>query len=174
MGRISRSCRGKTSKRPSTRIQSRTRILNRRSSILSALRRRRRRRRWADLSAQPSWIHYLAWTTRRNTKSFQSASDSRQGCTLRKFNQILLAPGHQKPGTFESEDKLNGRMMLNGKRPRRYVITKRKNCLSPTSITFRSPPIRTPRSRSRARRSVNRPSRLRRRSSNSQAPHPRL
>ena len=72
--------------------------------------------------------HYLAyWTTRPDYEVFFRALPilGKDG-TLAKIQKENPAAGHvfAKTGTFGSEDKLNGRGMLNGKGLAGYVTTK--------------------------------------------------
>jgi dihydroorotase/N-acyl-D-amino-acid deacylase len=83
---------------------------------------------WADLFSPDFIVHYLTyWTTRPDYEVFFKALPilGKDG-TLAKIQ--INSPGaghvHAKTGTFGSEDKLNGKMMLNGKGLAGYVITK--------------------------------------------------
>ncbi len=83
---------------------------------------------WADLFSPDFMVHYLAyWTTRPDYEVFFKALPilGKDG-TLAKIQPNSPGAGHvhAKTGTFGSEDKLNGRMMLNGKGLAGYVITK--------------------------------------------------
>ena len=83
---------------------------------------------WADLFSPDFMVHYLTyWTTRPDYEVFFKALPilGKDG-TLAKIQ--INSPGaghvHAKTGTFGSEDKLNGKLMLNGKGLAGYVITK--------------------------------------------------
>jgi PBP4 family serine-type D-alanyl-D-alanine carboxypeptidase len=83
---------------------------------------------WADLFSPDFICHYLAyWKTRPDFDLFFKALPilGRDG-TLAKIQVENPAAGHvfAKTGTFGSEDRLNGRMMLNGKGLAGYVLTK--------------------------------------------------
>jgi len=83
---------------------------------------------WADLFSPDFMCHYLAyWTTRPDYEVFFHALPvlGKDG-TLAKIQKDNPGAGHvfAKTGTFGSEDKLNGRGMLNGKGLAGYVITK--------------------------------------------------
>ena len=83
---------------------------------------------WADLFSPDFMVHYLAyWSTRPDYQVFFKALPilGRDG-TLAKIQITSPGAGHvfAKTGTFGSEDKLNGKMMLNGKGLAGYVITK--------------------------------------------------
>ncbi len=83
---------------------------------------------WADLFSPDFMVHYLAyWTTRPDYEVFSRALPilGKDG-TLAKIQKDSPAAGHvfAKTGTFGSEDKLGGKMMLNGKGLAGYVITK--------------------------------------------------
>ncbi len=83
---------------------------------------------WADLFSPAFMVHYLTyWTTRPDYEVFFKALPilGKDG-TLAKIQPNSPGAGHvhAKTGTFGSEDKLNGRMMLNGKGLAGYVITK--------------------------------------------------
>jgi PBP4 family serine-type D-alanyl-D-alanine carboxypeptidase len=83
---------------------------------------------WADLFSPDFICHYLAyWKTRPDFDLFFKALPilGRDG-TLAKIQVENPAAGHvfAKTGTFGSEDRLNGRMMLNGKGLAGYVQTK--------------------------------------------------
>src|SRR3989454_4077086 len=83
---------------------------------------------WADLFSPDFMVHYLAyWTTRPDYQAFFKALPilGKDG-TLAKIQPSSPGAGHvfAKTGTFGSEDKLNGKMMLNGKGLAGYVITK--------------------------------------------------
>jgi len=83
---------------------------------------------WADLFSPDFMVHYLTyWTTRPDYEVFFKALPilGKDG-TLAKIQPNSPGAGHvhAKTGTFGSEDKLNGRMMLNGKGLAGYVITK--------------------------------------------------
>lgn len=83
---------------------------------------------WADLFSPEFICQYLTyWTTRPDYDTFFRALPilGKDG-TLVKIQKANPAAGHvfAKTGTFGSEDKLNGKMMLNGKGLAGYVITK--------------------------------------------------
>jgi N-acyl-D-amino-acid deacylase len=83
---------------------------------------------WADLFSPDFMVHYLThWTTRPDYQVFFNALPilGKDG-TLAKIQTNSPGAGHvfAKTGTFGSEDKLNGKMMLNGKGLAGYVITK--------------------------------------------------
>lgn len=83
---------------------------------------------WADLFSPDFMVHYLAyWTTRPDYQIFFKALPilGKNG-TLAKIQVNSPAAGHvfAKTGTFGSEDKLNGKLMLNGKGLVGYEITK--------------------------------------------------
>src|SRR6266852_4435589 len=83
---------------------------------------------WADLFSPDFMVHYLTyWSTRPDYDVFFKALPilGKDG-TLAKIQPNSPGAGHvhAKTGTFGSEDKLNGRMMLNGKGLAGYVITK--------------------------------------------------
>jgi len=83
---------------------------------------------WADLFSPDFMCHYMAyWATRPDYEVFFHALPilGRDG-TLAKIQQQNPGAGHvfAKTGTFGSEDRLNGRGMLNGKGLTGYVITK--------------------------------------------------
>jgi N-acyl-D-amino-acid deacylase len=83
---------------------------------------------WADLFSPDFMVHYLTyWTTRPEYQVFFKALPilGKDG-TLAKIQTQSPGAGHvfAKTGTFGSEDKLNGKMMLNGKGLAGYVITK--------------------------------------------------
>src|SRR5207248_7488434 len=83
---------------------------------------------WADLFSADFMVHYLTyWTTRPDYQVFFKALPilGKDG-TLAKIQTNSPGAGHvfAKTGTFGSEDKLNGMMMLNGKGLAGYVITK--------------------------------------------------
>jgi PBP4 family serine-type D-alanyl-D-alanine carboxypeptidase len=83
---------------------------------------------WADLFAPDFICHYLAyWKTRPDFDLFFKALPilGKDG-TLAKIQVQNPAAGHvfAKTGTFGSEDRLNGKMMLNGKGLAGYVQTK--------------------------------------------------
>src|SRR5205807_1334511 len=74
---------------------------------------------WADLFSPDFMVHYLTyWTTRPDYQVFFNALPilGKDG-TLAKIQTNSPGAGHvfAKTGTFGSEDKLNGMMMLNGK-----------------------------------------------------------
>ncbi len=83
---------------------------------------------WADLFSPDFMVHYLAyWATRPDYPFFFKALPilGKDG-TLSKIQTNSPGAGHvfAKTGTFDSEDKLNGKMMLNGKGLAGYVLTK--------------------------------------------------
>ncbi len=83
---------------------------------------------WADLFSPDFMVHYLTyWTTRPDYEVFFKALPilGKDG-TLAKIQTSSPGAGHvfAKTGTFGSEDKLNGKLMLNGKGLVGYVITK--------------------------------------------------
>jgi len=82
---------------------------------------------WADLFSPDFVCNYLTyWTTRPDYPIFFKALPilGKDG-TLAKIQTASPGAGHvfAKTGTFDSEDKLNGKMMLNGKGLAGYVIT---------------------------------------------------
>src|SRR5215472_7260278 len=83
---------------------------------------------WADLFTPDFMVHYLTyWTTRPDYELFFKALPvlGKDG-TLAKIQVDSPGAGHvfAKTGTFGSEDKLNSKLMLNGKGLVGYVITK--------------------------------------------------
>jgi D-alanyl-D-alanine carboxypeptidase/D-alanyl-D-alanine-endopeptidase (penicillin-binding protein 4) len=83
---------------------------------------------WADLFTPDFMCHYLAyWKTRPDFDLFFAGLPvlGKDG-TLAKIQTDSPAAGHvfAKTGTFGSEDKLNGRLMLNGKGLAGFVETK--------------------------------------------------
>ncbi len=83
---------------------------------------------WADLFTPDFICHYLAyWKTRPDFPIFFKGLPilGKDG-TLAKIQTANPAAGHifAKTGTFGSEDKLNGRTILNGKGLGGYVMTK--------------------------------------------------
>ena len=83
---------------------------------------------WADLFSPDFMIHYLTyWTTRPDYQVFLSALPvlGKDG-TLATIQKESSGAGHvfAKTGTFTSEDKLNGKGMLNAKGLVGYVTTK--------------------------------------------------
>jgi D-alanyl-D-alanine carboxypeptidase/D-alanyl-D-alanine-endopeptidase (penicillin-binding protein 4) len=83
---------------------------------------------WADLFSPEFMCQYLSyWTTRPDYDVFFRALPilGKDG-TLAKIQISNPGAGHvfAKTGTFDSEDKLNGKGMLNGKGLAGYVITK--------------------------------------------------
>ncbi len=83
---------------------------------------------WADLFTPDFIVHYLTyWTTRPDYQVFFHALPilGKDG-TLAKIQKTSPGAGHvfAKTGTFGSEDKLNSKLMLNGKGLVGYVITK--------------------------------------------------
>ncbi|HYK39099.1 MAG TPA: D-alanyl-D-alanine carboxypeptidase/D-alanyl-D-alanine-endopeptidase [Candidatus Eremiobacteraceae bacterium] len=83
---------------------------------------------WADLFSPEFICTYLAyWTTRADYDVFfRSLPILGKDGTLAKIQKTNPGAGHvfAKTGTFDSEDKLNGKGMLNGKGLAGYVITK--------------------------------------------------
>ena len=82
---------------------------------------------WADLFSPDFMVHYLTyWTTRSEYPVFFKALPilGKDG-TLAKIQTANPGAGHvfAKTGTFDSEDRVNGRLMLNGKGLAGYVIT---------------------------------------------------
>jgi PBP4 family serine-type D-alanyl-D-alanine carboxypeptidase len=82
---------------------------------------------WADLFSPDFMVHYLTyWTTRPEYPVFFKALPilGRDG-TLAKIQTANPGAGHvfAKTGTFGSEDRVNGKLMLNGKGLAGYVIT---------------------------------------------------
>jgi len=83
---------------------------------------------WADLFSPDFIVHYMIyWSTRPDYQVFFKGLPilGKDG-TLAKIQVNSAAAGHvfAKTGTFGSEDKLNSKMMLNGKGLAGYVITK--------------------------------------------------
>jgi len=83
---------------------------------------------WADLFTPDFMCHYLAyWKTRPDFDLFFAGLPvlGKDG-TLAKIQTDSPAAGHvfAKTGTFGSEDKLNGRLMLNGKGLAGFLQTK--------------------------------------------------
>ncbi len=83
---------------------------------------------WADLFTPDFMVHYMKyWSTRPDFQTFFKALPilGKDG-TLAKIQVNSPGAGHvfAKTGTFGSEDKLNGKMMLNGKGLVGFVITK--------------------------------------------------
>lgn len=83
---------------------------------------------WADLFSPDFMCHYLAyWKTRPDFSVFFAGLPilGKDG-TLAKIQKDNLGAGHvfAKTGTFASEDRLNLRLMLNGKGLAGYVMTK--------------------------------------------------
>jgi len=83
---------------------------------------------WADLFSPDFMVHYLAyWATRPDYQDFFKALPvlGKDG-TLAKIQTNSPGAGHvfAKTGTFGSDDKLGGKMMLNGKGLAGYVIAK--------------------------------------------------
>jgi len=83
---------------------------------------------WADLFSPDFMIHYLTyWTTRPDYQIFLKALPvlGKDG-TLATIQKNSAGAGHvfAKTGTFGSEDKLNGKGMLNAKGLAGYVTTK--------------------------------------------------
>jgi dihydroorotase/N-acyl-D-amino-acid deacylase len=89
---------------------------------------------WADLFSPDFIVTYLTyWTTRPDYDVFFKALPilGKDG-TLAKIQTNSPGAGHvhAKTGTFGSEDKLNGKLMLNGKGLAGYVITKAREKLA--------------------------------------------
>src|SRR5215472_12572679 len=83
---------------------------------------------WADLFTPDFMVHYLTyWATRPDYEVFFKALPvlGKDG-TLAKIQVDSPGAGHvfAKTGTFGSDDKLNGKLMLNGKGLVGYVVTK--------------------------------------------------
>ena len=83
---------------------------------------------WSDLFSPDFMVHYLTyWTTRSDYPVFFKALPilGKDG-TLAKIQVNSPGAGHvfAKTGTFGSEDRLNSKLMLNGKGLVGYVITK--------------------------------------------------
>jgi D-alanyl-D-alanine carboxypeptidase/D-alanyl-D-alanine-endopeptidase (penicillin-binding protein 4) len=83
---------------------------------------------WADLFSPDFMCHYLSyWKTRPDYQTFFAALPilGKDG-TLAKIQISSAAAGHvfAKTGTFDSEDRLNNKLMLNAKGLAGYVITK--------------------------------------------------
>src|SRR6266853_4841376 len=83
---------------------------------------------WADLFSPDFMVHYLTyWSTRPDYQEFFKALPilGKDG-TLAKIQTNSPGAGHvfAKTGTFGSEDKLGGKMMLNGKGLAGYVLAK--------------------------------------------------
>jgi PBP4 family serine-type D-alanyl-D-alanine carboxypeptidase len=83
---------------------------------------------WADLFSPDFMCHYLAyWKTRPDFPIFFAGLPilGKDG-TLAKIQKDNPGAGHvfAKTGTFAAEDKLNSRLMLNGKGLAGYVMTK--------------------------------------------------
>jgi len=83
---------------------------------------------WADLFSPDFMCHYLAyWTTRPDYDVlFHALPILGKDGTLAKIQQQNPGAGHvfAKTGTYDSGDRLNAKMMLNGKGLVGYVITK--------------------------------------------------
>ena len=83
---------------------------------------------WGDLFSPEFMCSYLAyWSTRPDFDVlFRALPVLGKDGTLAKIQKASPAAGyvHAKTGTFDSEDKLNGKLMLNGKGLAGYVITK--------------------------------------------------
>jgi PBP4 family serine-type D-alanyl-D-alanine carboxypeptidase len=82
---------------------------------------------WADLFSPDFMVHYLTyWTTRPEYPILFKALPvlGRDG-TLAKIQTANPGAGHvfAKTGTYDSEDRVNARLMLNGKGLAGYVIT---------------------------------------------------
>jgi dihydroorotase/N-acyl-D-amino-acid deacylase len=89
---------------------------------------------WADLFTPDFMVQYLTyWTTRPDYEVFFKALPilGKDG-TLAKIQVDSPGAGHvfAKTGTFGSEDKLNSKLMLNGKGLVGYVITKENKRLA--------------------------------------------
>lgn len=84
---------------------------------------------WADLFTPDFVCHYLAyWATRPDySVLFHALPILGKDGTLAKIQTTNPGAGHvfAKTGTFASEDRLNGKTMLNGKGLAGYVITAR-------------------------------------------------
>jgi D-alanyl-D-alanine carboxypeptidase/D-alanyl-D-alanine-endopeptidase (penicillin-binding protein 4) len=83
---------------------------------------------WADLFSPDFMVHYLTyWTTRPDYQVFLKALPvlGKDG-TLATIQKGSAGAGHvfAKTGTFNSEDRLNGKGMLNAKGLAGYVTTK--------------------------------------------------
>jgi PBP4 family serine-type D-alanyl-D-alanine carboxypeptidase len=82
---------------------------------------------WADLFSPDFMCNYLTyWTTRPDyTVFFKALPVLGKDGTLAKIQTANPGAGHvfAKTGTFASEDRLNGNLMLNGKGLAGYVIT---------------------------------------------------
>src|SRR5882724_9541569 len=83
---------------------------------------------WADLFSPDFMVHYLTyWSTRPDYQDFFKALPilGKDG-TLAKIQTNSPGAGRvfAKTGTFGSEDRLGGKMMLNGKGLAGYVLTK--------------------------------------------------
>jgi len=83
---------------------------------------------WADLFSPDFVVHYMIyWSTRPDYQVFFKGLPilGKDG-TLAKIQVNSAGAGHvfAKTGTFGSEDKLNSKMMLNGKGLAGFVITK--------------------------------------------------
>jgi D-alanyl-D-alanine carboxypeptidase/D-alanyl-D-alanine-endopeptidase (penicillin-binding protein 4) len=83
---------------------------------------------WADLFSPDFMVHYLTyWTTHPDYQVFLKALPvlGKDG-TLATIQKGSAGAGHvfAKTGTFNSEDKLNGKGMLNAKGLAGYVTTK--------------------------------------------------
>lgn len=83
---------------------------------------------WADLFSPDFMCHYLVyWKTRPDFATlFAGLPVLGKDGTLAKIQVNAPAAGHvfAKTGTFDSEDRLNAKQMLNGKGLAGYVITK--------------------------------------------------
>jgi D-alanyl-D-alanine carboxypeptidase/D-alanyl-D-alanine-endopeptidase (penicillin-binding protein 4) len=83
---------------------------------------------WADLFSPDFMCHYLAyWKTRPDfTVLYNGLPILGKDGTLAKIQKDNSGAGHvfAKTGTFTAEDKLNSRLMLNGKGLAGYVQTK--------------------------------------------------
>ena len=83
---------------------------------------------WSDLFSPEFMCSYLAyWSTRPDFDVlFRALPILGKDGTLAKIQKENPGAGHvfAKTGTYDSEDKLNGKLMLNGKGLAGYVITK--------------------------------------------------
>src|SRR5262249_22305403 len=82
---------------------------------------------WADLFSPAFMVQYLKyWTTRPEYPIFfQALPILGHDGTLAKIQTTSPGAGHvyAKTGTYGSEDRVNGKVMLNGKGLAGYVIT---------------------------------------------------
>ena len=83
---------------------------------------------WADLFSPDFMAHYMAYLSTRPDfpTYFKALPILGKDGTLAKIQVNNPGAGHvfAKTGTFGSEDRLNGKMMLNGKGLAGFVITK--------------------------------------------------